>query len=467
MLAEDLMSVRTRFVTTPDGIRLAWTELGSGPPLVLSRGWITHVELSWEDQAFRRFIEVLAQSMRIIRFDHRGMGLSDRDVPLPSIEDLVTDLVAVIDVAVEGEATVWGSLFGGPTALRYAATHPDRISRLILDTTWARPADLMVETNIAKGRQYYELIRALPEPEPAMAFGSYLADPAPEMRHEERVERARRSIDPEMLRDLYFSIGTFDVEQDAAAVRAPTLVLHKTESFVPLAAGQRLATTVPGAEFVTVRGQSSNLWEGDTAPTLNAIAQFLDFGPVAALASDRAAVVVLLMTDLVESTSVTSRLGDDAAQPLQAFHDLTVRTALAEHGGVECDHTGDGILARFNSAAEAVRCAERIQARFGARNIHEDVELCVRIGLNAGEPIQSEGDKVFGSAVQKTARVCAAAGPTEVLVAPVVRALVEGKSFRFEDRGEHQLKGFSETIHLYALRSDAGEDRDDADASDR
>jgi class 3 adenylate cyclase len=446
------MPVRTRFVTTPDGIRLAWTEHGSGPPLVLSRGWITHVELSWEDLAFRRFIEALARSMRIVRFDHRGMGLSDRNVPLPDIETLVTDLAAVIDVVEEEQVALWGSLFGGPTALRYAARNPGRISQLILDTTWARPTDLMVKANIAKGRQYYELIRALPEPEPAMAYGSYLSDPAPEMRHEERVERARRSIDPELLADLYRSIGTLDVERDAAVVRAPTLVLHKTESFVPLAAGQRLASTVPDAQFVTLSGQSSNLWEGDTAVALNAIAQFLDFVPVAPQTSDRGAVAVLLMTDLVESTSVTARLGDEAAQPLQAFHDVVVRTAVVEHGGVECDHTGDGILARFNSAAEAVRCAALIQTRFADRNLDEDIELCVRIGLNAGEPLPREGDKVFGSAVQKTARVCAAAGPTEVLVAPVVRALVEGKRFRFEDRGEHHLKGFSEPIHLYALQ---------------
>jgi len=309
----------------------------------------------------------------------------------------------------------------------------------------------MVDVNIAKGRQYYELIRALPEPEPAMAYGSYLADPAPEMRHEERVERARRSIDPEFLAALYRSVRRLDVERDAAVVSAPTLVLHRAECFVPLAAGQRLASTVPDAQFVTLRGQSSNLWEEDTAAALRAIGNFLELGPVVPEPHDRAAVAVLLMTDIVESTSVTARLGDEAARPLQAFHDQVVRTVVAEHGGVECDHTGDGILARFNSAAEAVRCAAGIQARFADRNLDEEVEFCVRIGLNAGEPLPREGDHVFGSAVQKAARVCAAAGPREVFVAPVVRALVEGKRFEFEDRGEHHLKGFAEPIHLYAL----------------
>jgi class 3 adenylate cyclase/alpha-beta hydrolase superfamily lysophospholipase len=461
---EWLMPVRTRFVTTPDGVRLAWTEHGSGQPLVLSRGWITHVELSWADPAFRRFIEALAQSTRVVRFDHRGMGLSDRKVGVPDLEALVTDLATVIDVVASGEPVVlWGSLFGGPAAVRYTARSADRVSRLILDTTWARPSDVVNEgaTPVASG--VVDGIRASPDPEPLLAYASYLSDPNPEARHEERIERVRKSIAPDLLADLYSSIGSMDVEQDATRLTVPTLVLQRTECFIPLAAGQRLACTAPDAQLVALPGRSGNLWEGDTAGSLEAITEFLGLPPTAAQASPargRGAVAVLLMTDLVESTSVTARLGDEAAQSLQAFHDEVVRQAVAGHGGVECDHTGDGILARLDSAAEAVRCAEQIQVQFADRNRNEEVPLFVRVGLNAGEPLPraGEGDKVFGTAVQKTARVCAAAGPAEVLVAPVIRALVEGKGFTFEDRGEHDLKGFAEPIRLYALQHAATQD---------
>jgi class 3 adenylate cyclase len=254
-----------------------------------------------------------------------------------------------------------------------------------------------------------------------------------------------------MLADLYLSIGEMDVAEDAAALRVPTLVLHRRECSIPLAAGQRLASLIRDAHFVGLDGRSTNIWEGDAQAPLNAMVTFLDLPRPEFAPPEARGITVLLMTDLVESTAVTALLGDAGAEPLQRFHDQVVRDALAEHGGVETAHTGDGILARFASAAGAVRCAQQIQARFAERNADDDQPLYVRIGLNAGEPM-GEGGELFGAAVQKVARVCAATGAEEILVTPVVRALVEGKGFVFDDRGEHTLKGFGDPVVLHAVR---------------
>jgi class 3 adenylate cyclase len=378
------------------------------------------------------------------------MGLSNRDVEVPDIDAFVRDLEAVMDRLELDKVVLWGSMFGGPVAVRYAARHPERVSKLILDTTWARPSDLQVSDDVARlTATMIELMRV--SPEPALAYSSYLSDPVPEARHEDRVERARRSIAPDMLADLYLSIGEMDVESDAASVAAPTLVLHRRECSVPLAAGQRLASLIHGARFVGLDGRSTNIWEGDAQAPMSAIVNFLELSVPDFAPPEARGITVLLMTDLVESTAVTALLGDAGAEPLQRFHDDVVRVALGEHGGVETAHTGDGILARFSSAAAAVRCAQQIQQRFEGRNAEDDQSLYVRIGLNAGEPI-GEGGEMFGAAVQKAARVCAAASPEEILVTPVVRALVEGKGFEFEDRGEHPLKGFADPVVLYAVK---------------
>lgn len=443
------MPVLTRFLSTEDGVRLAWAEHGAGDPLVLARGWITHVELSWEDLPFRRFVEELARSLRVVRYDHRGMGLSDRDVPVPDLDALVSDLEAVVDALGAERVVLWGSLFGGPVAIRYAARHPERVSKVVLDTTWVRPVDLQSDPEIDRVTvNMIEMMRV--SPGPALATYSYLSDPAPESRHEERVERVRKSIAPNMLADLYHSVAEMDVEREAAALDVPTLVLHRRECSVPLVAGQRVASTINGAQFCGLDGQSTNLWEGDAGAALSTMARFLGLPEPEVAAPEARGIAVLLMTDLVESTATTARLGDDAAQPLQHFHDDAVRAALVQHGGVEQGHTGDGIFARFGSAASAVRCAQAIQARFAERNAGHDEQLQVRIGINAGEPLEG-AKEMFGAAVQKAARVCAAAGPDEVLVTPVVRALVEGKGLTFEDRGDHPLKGFAEPVRLYAL----------------
>jgi len=456
------MSVSTSFVTTADGVRIAWSEIGSGPPIVLVRGWITHLELTWAEPAFRDFILELATSHRVVRFDTRGSGLSDRDIAYPGLDDLVLDVEAVIDAAdTDGEEIVlWGSTFGGPIAVAYAARHPERVERIVLDGTYASGRDAWPPERSRSIASILSTVRE--DPEAAYAALSYMTNPEPSTRHEARVDRVMQSIAPDLLLHYYGLAVDFDVRDEAAALQCPTLVLHRRGTrVIPFDTGRELAASIPKARFVGLEGSGHNLWEEPAAPALRAFAEFIGapapsiVGAGPATPAPRApdpALVTIMFTDIYASTSLTGRLGDAAAQELVHFHDAAVDAALTEHGGRAVKHTGDGILAQFPSTSGALACAITIQERFDARNEEQpDSPLLVRIGLNAGEPIAERGD-VFGTVVQLASRLCAGAEPGGIVVATVVRELAAGKGFQFTDLGEAALRGFPEPVRRYELR---------------
>lgn len=451
--------VSTSFVTTTDGVRIAWTDTGTGPPLVLVRGWVTHLELTWTETAFRDFVLHLAREHRVVRFDTRGSGLSDRDVPLPRLDDLVLDLEAVLaPVTADGTAAVlWGSTFGGPIAIAYAARHPERVAALVLDGTYVCGRDAWPPERSRSIASLLSTVRQ--DPESAYAALSYMTSPEPATRHEARVERVMQSIAPELLLYLYGLAVDFDMRDEAASLRCPTLVLHRRDSkVVPFDVGRTLAATIPGARFVGLDGRGHNLWEEPSAPALHAFSEFLGAAPpvdaAGATATAAPALVTLMFTDLHASTALTNQLGDAAAQELVHFHDLVVREALARHGGRAVKHLGDGMLVEFPTTSGALSCALDVQDRFDARNRDQpDSPLLVRIGLNAGEPLAEDGD-VFGTVVQLASRLCSAAAPGQVVVANVVRELAAGKGFTFDDLGEVELRGFGLPVRHFALRRD-------------
>jgi class 3 adenylate cyclase len=461
------VSLSASFVTTTDGVRIAWSELGTGLPLVLVRGWITHLELTWAEPAFREFVTHLATHHRVVRFDTRGSGLSDREITYPGLDDLVLDVEAVIDALeldVSDRVVLWGSTFGGPIAIAYAARHPERVARMVLDGTYANGREAWPPERSRRISSLLSTVRD--DPEAAYAALSYMTTPEPSTRHEQRVDRVMQSIAPDLLLYYYGLALDFDVRDDAAALECPTLVLHRRSSrVVPFDTGRALAASIPGARFVGLEGSGHNLWEDPTGPALRAFADFTGMpapgrdalrataqpGP-AKPASGDPSLVTIMFTDIYASTALTGRLGDAAAHELVHFHDDAVNDALALHGGRSVKHTGDGILAEFPSASGALACATAIQERFDARNDEQpDSPLLVRIGLNAGEPIAERGD-VFGTVVQLASRLCAAADPGEIVVANVVRELAAGKGFQFVDLGEADLRGFPEPVHRYALR---------------
>jgi class 3 adenylate cyclase/pimeloyl-ACP methyl ester carboxylesterase len=401
----------------------------------------------WRVDAFRAFCERLASCFTLVRYDHRGNGLSDREVPFPDLAALSLDLVAVVDAVTDGAVHLWGNGFGGPIAIHYAATHPTRVDRLVLDGTFAvlEPDEEMAKRNRA-------LVTMLREaPDAALAGLTYVSDPTHEERYDARVERLRHAIEPDMAQHLYRLAGWIDVTDACAQVTAPTLVMHRMHSQVfPLEASQRIANTIPGASFVGLPGSPHNPWEGDAESVLQAVGVHLgvDLSPPSRTPwQTRRA--VLMFTDLVDSTATTRRLGDDAGRKLIGFHDEVVRASLVVHHGTEVAHTGDGIFASFSLASDALDAARAIRAAFAARD-HEDAHLEVRIGINEGEPIADAGN-LYGTAVNLAARLCAHAAAGEVLVSDVVRQIGEEKGFEFEPRPPASLKGFDEPIAVYAL----------------
>jgi class 3 adenylate cyclase len=451
------MTVPTSFVTTADGVRIAWSETGAGTPIVLVRGWITHLELTWTEPGFRDFVIGLSTHHRVVRFDTRGSGLSDRDVDHPGIDELVTDAEAVIDALGDDQVILWGSTFGGPIAIAYADRHPQRVERLVLDGSYASGREVW---SPARSRAIAGLLSSVrEEPEAAYAALSYMTSPQPSTRHEDRVERVMQSIDPELLLYYYGLAVEFDEGDAAARLRCPTLVIHRRGSrVIPFETARELAAHIPGAQFVGLDGDGHNLWDAPAEAALRAMQDFVGAPPLASRElepeitdAQDSSLVTIMFTDLVASTALTTRLGDAAAQELVRFHDAAVGDALATHGGRAVKHTGDGILARFPSSSGALACAAAIQDRFDARNRDApDSPLLVRIGINAGEPVSERGD-VFGTVVQLAARLCAIAEPGEIVVANVVRELAAGKGFRFLDLGEADLRGFSEPVRRFAL----------------
>ncbi|MEP6624471.1 MAG: adenylate/guanylate cyclase domain-containing protein [Acidimicrobiia bacterium] len=445
-----------RYALTADGVRIGYSEIGDGPALVFVRGWITHLELMWREPSFRAFVEALAQRFRVIRFDARGNGVSDREVDRPDLGDFVVDVEAVIGAAGVDRCLLWGSSFGGPIAIAYAARYPERVDRLVLEGTYPT----WVDTRTAQHRRSIaDLMRMLESsPEMATTAISYVTDPAPGSRHEERARRIRSSVSAEYLGYLYVLATKFDVREEVEQITAPTLVLHARDSQVfPARDAQVLAAAFRDARYVELDGGQHNPWEGAAAVAIDAVCHFAGMRSARYDPPGRNRVSVIMFTDLVASTSMTDRYGDLIAAGLRRNHDAIVAAAVSEHGGDLVKFTGDGALARFYSASSALRAANRIVGAAEQQNDETDgPSLAVRVGLNAGEPIEEAGD-LHGSAVNLAARVCSDAEGNEVLVSAAVRDLASGKGFHFSDRGRTLLKGFSEPTRLFRLeRSEAG-----------
>jgi class 3 adenylate cyclase len=348
---------------------------------------------------------------------------------------------------------LWGSGFGGPVAVAYAAAHPERVDRLVLEGTFASAGDIDEPQITQRNLALVAMLRNAPET--AFAGITYVSDPSHEARYDERVRRVLRAIEPDMAERLYALAARVDVTRECRAVSAPTVVLHRVDSQVfPLEASRRLATAIPRASFVGLPGRAHNPWEGEVEPLLQCVADHLGFEWSAVTRDVRRAApprtAVLLFTDMVASTGTTVRLGDDAALALVRFHNEVVRDALDRHGGEEVKQLGDGIFAQFGSAAAALRAARDVRDAFAERNANHGERLDVRIGVNAGEPIAEDGD-LYGTAVNLAARLCAHAAPGEVLVTSVVRDLAAGKGFRFAGRDVATLKGFDDPVPVFAL----------------
>ncbi len=431
-------------------VHIAYQTWGAGPSLVGVPPFVQNIELLWDDPtgSYPHFLRRFGTFATVTHFDKRGTGLSDRVAGSNSIEDRIDDIRAVMDAAGVERGHVGGISEGGPMAMLFAATYPERVDKLILCGTAAR---FVAGPDYARGvpRELYEQFTSLvvehwatPESLLVPYWLPSLVDDAGFRRWITTYERACAS--PGAVREFLRFIGDIDVRSVLGSIQAPTLIVHRRDDLVvSVEHGRYLAEHIPNATYVELAGIDHVPWVGDADAVLDACEEFLTGTPPARVDVDRVLATVLF-TDIVGSTERATQLGDARWRALLDRHDAVVREQLARHGGREVKTTGDGFLATFDSPSRAVRAAAAIVAAT------RDAGVPVRAGLHTGE-IERRGDDVAGLAVHVGARVAALAGESEILVSSTVRDLVLGAEFRFDDRGLHTLKGVDGDWRLLAL----------------
>jgi pimeloyl-ACP methyl ester carboxylesterase len=424
------------------GVNIAYLVTGDGDvDLVFVPGWVSHVEYAWEEPSFAPFLKRLTRFSRLIQLDRRGTGLSDPVDHLPTLEERMDDVRAVMDAAGSERAVLFGISEGGPMCTLFAATHPERAQGLVLCNTFAR---FPWQDDDERSR------RVLAWLEENWGSGITPAMFAPSRADDEAFKESwgrfeRRAASPGAMRKIVAMARDTDVRDVLPSLRVPTLVVHRVgDETMPIDGGRYLAEHIPGATLVEVEGDDHFPWVGDTDAILDEVEQFVT-GSRPAAEPDRVLATVLF-TDIVDSTQLLAERGDRHWRELLEQFYAILRRELARHQGREIDTTGDGLFATFDGPARAIRCA--CATREAVRNLG----IAIRAGLHTGE-CELLGDKVSGIAVHLGARVCGAAGRNEVLVSSTVKDLVAGSTLRFEDRGVHTLKGVPDEWHLYAAEA--------------
>jgi class 3 adenylate cyclase len=444
------MEPQIRFCTSADGTRIAYATLGEGPPLVQVNPWGGDLGRDWGNPDCRAALESLSRGRLYVGFDRRGIGASQREVDVFSLEAQVADVAAVVDQLGLERFDLWAMVDGAAISVAYAAEHPERVSRLALWSPYpcgveiARPGAARGLVELIRGN--WGLARR--------AIASVVFPSGPTELQGWFSEALRRSLSPEVAAKCIEFYATVDVRALLPRVKAPTLVLHRRGNRdAPMSAAMAVAALVPEARFVALEGDMDYPLLGEIS-YVETMTQFLDEGREqgpAAQAPAAGAFRTILFTDVEGSTALTQRVGDAKAREVLRTHERIVREALKAHGGSEVKTMGDGFMASFSSATRALECAIAMQSGFAAHNEAAEEPIRVRVGLNAGEPIAEEED-LFGTAVILAARIAAKAEGGEIVASDVVRQLVAGKGFLFADRGETALRGFEEPVRLYEVR---------------
>jgi pimeloyl-ACP methyl ester carboxylesterase len=438
---------RTQYARSGDA-SIAYQVVGKGSiDLILALGFATHLELQWEAPPFARFCERLGSFSRLIIFDKRGTGLSDPVAEAPTLEQRVDDIRAVMDAAGSEHAALFGVSEGGPTGILFAATHPERVTALILhgamartteapDYPWASPADALQEA----AEEFIQPYWGQDASGMIELFAPSLAGDAEARELIERQERSAAS--PAMVWQIFEMFLDIDVRAILPTIRVPTLILHRRgDRVVNWRASRYLAGQIPGARYVELPGIDHLPWAGDAEPVLGEVEEFLT-GARSAVEPDRVLATVMF-TDIVGSTERAADLGDARWRELLGRHQEAVRRELTRFRGREVKTLGDGCLATFDGPARSIQCGRAIT------EVARSDGLEVRVGVHSGEVEVMDAD-VGGIAVHIAARVGALAGAGEVLVTSTVKDLVAGSGIHFEERGAARLKGVPDEWRLFA-----------------
>jgi pimeloyl-ACP methyl ester carboxylesterase len=429
-------------------VDIAYQVLGGGDiDLVFVMGWLTNLEVYWEEPSYRRFMQRLAGFTRLILFDKRGMGLSDRTT-IATLEERMDDVRAVMDAVGSDRAVLFGVSEGAPLSMLFAASHPERTAALVFaggevkeviseDWPWGQSTreeyDVSLDATLSGEIPWGKPSRAwfFPSRERDPALVAWLA----------QLERAAASPAAAV---AFMRMGSeIDVRHVAPSIHVQTLVLHtRRDPVVRFEQGQWLAETIPGARLVELSGQDHVPWGDSADEVIGEIREFLT--GFREPAEPEQVLATVLFTDIVGSTARAEELGDRRWGELLEKHHATVRKVLDRYRGREFDTAGDGFFAAFDGPARAVVAASAIRDSLRA------LDLEIRAGLHTGECEVSDG-KVAGIAVSIGARIASLASSGEILVSSTVKDLVAGSDLRFEPRGEHQLKGVPEPWRLFAL----------------
>lgn len=443
------MMPETKYAKSGD-VHIAYQLFGTGEtPLVIGPGWASHLEYSWEDPTYAKFLQRLGTFARVAWFDKRGTGLSDRVGELPTLELRIDDIRAVMDAVGFEKAVVFGYSEGGSMCALFAATYPQRTTSLILYGAFAKrlwSEDYPWAPTLEKREKWIQSL------ESGWGGPIEVSTLAPSATHDKQFAKwfatyTRLSVSPSAAVALAKMNTHIDIRSILPSIHVPTLVIHRAGDLdVNVGNGRYLARNIPGAKYVELPGEDHLLWVGDTDSVADEIEEFLT-GTRPPRQIDRVLATILL-TDIVGSTERAKELGDNAWKKLLLKHNEIVTKELKRFRGREIKSTGDGFLCTFDGPARAINCACSIRD-----NLHNQLGISIRAGLHTGECELVDDNDIGGFNVHIAARVESIAKPDEVLVSSTVKDLVSGSGIKFDDLGSHSLKGISEPWRLYRVSS--------------
>jgi class 3 adenylate cyclase len=431
-------------------VNLAYQVVGDGPiDLLVVAGGLTHLDYVWHYEPLARFMRRLASFSRMVLYDPRGCGLSDRTLDPPTIPLAVSDALAVLDTVGVERANVYGHLDGGSVGLALAATHPDRVDAVA------------VYGAVCRFRGLEELLVPFDRDEPekradsleSIWGGSDLLElVAPNYADDPALTRwftslNRAAMSPAGAAAWYEYLANIDLRPLLADVAAPVLVTNRSETrALHRSQALYLAEHLPDARHVEFPGEDYLTWLGDTAePITDEIEEF--FTGTRPTHAPTRALAAVMFTDIVGSTQQAADLGDEAWRALLTRHDDLTHQRVEEHGGRVVKSTGDGALAAFDDPEDAIGAAQSLIADLAGAG------LDIRVGIHSGQ-IEITGDDVAGMAVHLAARISALAGPGDIYVSRTVKDLVIGSGIEFDDRGTHDLKGIPDQWQILAVVAD-------------
>jgi class 3 adenylate cyclase len=437
---------------TSQGVTVAYQVVGDGGvDLIAALGIVTHLEVNWEEPSFARFLNGLASFSRLILFDKRGVGLSDRVEDGAALEERMDDIGAVMDAAGSARSVVFGISEGACASALYAATFPERTKALVLygagplcPGRLEEPAPAAPSVNEEDSRlqnEWYDHVRSTWGEEPLLLDALAPSKASDQAFTSWWMRWFRHGSSPASVIALSRANHQIDIRHVLPAIRVPTLVLHRHDDAVPVENGRYLAARIPGAKYVELSGRDHIAWVGDADSVLGEIEEFAT-GLRRERMPDRV-LTTLLFTDIVSSTERSAALGDRNWRDLLDAHYRDIRRQLLRWRGHEVKTTGDGCLATFDGPTRALECARAV------RDDAKAIGLDIRAGVHTGEVELVEED-VAGLAVHLCQRVQSLATPGEVLASSTVKDLVAGSGIQFEDRGRHELRGVPGQWQLFA-----------------